>query len=78
MEIKLKLPEVQPGFLYILKEAMLEKAAAKSRKEAAKLRREFKAGLQPHPVPDGMVDFLLQNSPSAKVDITTVYNMSVC
>ncbi|WJX52426.1 hypothetical protein P8452_38542 [Trifolium repens] len=52
---------------------LLEKAAAKSRKEVAKLRKAFKAGLKPPPIPDGIVGFLLQNSPSAKVDFTTKY-----
>jgi hypothetical protein len=52
---------------------MLKKAAAKSRKEVAKLRKAFKAGLKPPPIPDGIVGFLLQNSPSAKVDFTTKY-----
>ncbi|MCI01389.1 F-box family protein, partial [Trifolium medium] len=55
---------------------MLKKAAAKSRKEAAKLRKAFKAGLKPLPIPDGIVDFLLQNSPSAKVNITTAHPSS--
>ncbi|CAJ2641162.1 unnamed protein product [Trifolium pratense] len=42
----------------------------KSRKEAANLRRSFKAGLEPFaPIPNGIVEFLIQNSPSAKVDI---------
>ncbi|GAU29472.1 hypothetical protein TSUD_65070 [Trifolium subterraneum] len=76
MEIKLEPSCIQHGLLYMVKEAMLKKAAAKSRKEAAKLRREFKAGSEPPTIPDGIINFLLQNSPSAKVDITTEYNMS--
>ncbi|XP_058733923.1 uncharacterized protein LOC131605602 [Vicia villosa] len=69
MEIKLESDSHQMGLPYMVKDAMLKKATAKSRKEAAKLRKAFKAGLQPTPIPDGVVDFLLQNSPSAKVDI---------
>jgi hypothetical protein len=52
-----------------MQEAMLKKVAAKSSKEADKLRKEFKAGLEPHPIPDGMVDFLRQNSPLAEVNL---------
>ncbi|KAL5078317.1 hypothetical protein RYX36_017301 [Vicia faba] len=40
-----------------------------SKKEADGIEKEFDLGLEPSPlVPDGIVDFLLQNSPSAKVD----------
>jgi hypothetical protein len=56
-----------------MQNAMLKKVAAKSGKEADKLRKEFKAGLEPHPIPDGMVDFLRQNSPLAEVNLTTTY-----
>jgi len=73
MEIKLEPPEVQLGLPFILKDAMLKRAIAKSRKEAAKVRKAFKAGWEPPSIPDGIVNFLLQNSPSAKVDITTIY-----
>ncbi|XP_024630860.2 uncharacterized protein [Medicago truncatula] len=59
-----------------MEEAMLKKAAAKSRKEAAKLRKEFKAGLKPPPIPDGIVDFLRQNLPSVEVKILTDYPSS--
>ncbi|GAU51149.1 hypothetical protein TSUD_84670 [Trifolium subterraneum] len=59
--------------LPFIKNVMLKKAAAKSRKEVATLRKVFKAGLKPPPVPDGIVGFLLQNSLSAKVDFTTKY-----
>ncbi|MCI03965.1 F-box family protein [Trifolium medium] len=71
MEIKLEPSEVQLGLPLILEQDMLKKAAAKSRKEVAKLRKAFKAGWQLPSIPDGIVNFLLQNSPSAKVDITT-------
>jgi DNA-binding protein YbaB len=73
MEIKLEPLEDHEYLLDFVKEAMLKKAAAKSRKEASKLRKAFKAGLQPPSIPDGIVDFLLQNSPSAKVNITSDY-----
>ncbi|XP_024636488.2 putative F-box/FBD/LRR-repeat protein At1g78760 [Medicago truncatula] len=63
------------GFLFrSIEAAMLKKAAAKSRKEVAKLRKAFKARLEPRAIPDGMVDFLRQNSPSAEVNITTDFS----
>jgi hypothetical protein len=49
-----------------LQRVMLKKIAAKSMKQ--RIER-----LEPPPIPDGIVAFLLQNSPSAKVDITTEY-----
>jgi hypothetical protein len=56
-----------PVFLKVMRDAMLQKV--KSKKEAAKLRKAFRDGLIPSSlIPDGIVDFLLQNSPSAKVD----------
>ncbi|KAK2415860.1 F-box/LRR-repeat protein [Trifolium repens] len=58
---------------WIMQTVMLEKAAAKSRKEAAKLRKAFKAGLKPPPIPDGIIDFLRQNSPLTEVNIITKY-----
>ncbi|GAU29469.1 hypothetical protein TSUD_65040 [Trifolium subterraneum] len=72
MEIKLQSSYLL-GLSDVLKEAMVKKVAAKSRKEATKLRKAFDKGLQPPFIPDGIVDFLLQNSPSAKVNITTIY-----
>jgi len=53
----------------MLKETMLKKAAEKSPEEAADLRKTFRAGLEPPSIPDGIVDFLLQNSSTAKVNI---------
>lgn len=42
----------------------------KSKKEAAMIQKAFDLGLEPSPlVPDGVVDFLLQNSPSVEVDL---------
>jgi len=41
----------------------------KSKKKAAKLRKAFIEGLEPSSlIPDGIVDLLLRNSPSAEVD----------
>jgi hypothetical protein len=48
---------------------MLKKTAAKSHKEVANLRKSFR--LEPPAIPDGIVDFLQQNSPSAEVNIST-------
>jgi hypothetical protein len=60
------------GSLYLyMEKAMLKKAASKSRKEAAMLSKTFKACFQkPLPMPREIIDFLRQNSPSAKVNIT--------
>jgi hypothetical protein len=59
--------ELSYGFRMTLMDAMVEKA--KSKREAARIRKAFKAGLEPSsPIPDGIVDFLKQNSPFAKVD----------
>lgn len=42
----------------------------KTRKEATKIRKALKAGFEPsETIPDGIVDFLLQNSREANVDI---------
>ncbi|XP_058730955.1 F-box/LRR-repeat protein At4g14103-like [Vicia villosa] len=73
MEIEL-IPIYDISLLLLIKEAMLKKAAAKSRKEVAMLRKAFKARLEPPAIPDGIVDFLRQNSPSAEVKITTDYS----
>jgi hypothetical protein len=54
-----------------IKDAMLKKAAAKVHKDVAKLSKAFKARLEPPAIPDGIVDFLRQNSPSAEVNIST-------
>lgn len=50
---------------------MIEKAAAKSPKEVVKLRKAFETSFEPPAIPDGIVDFLRQNSPSAEVNIST-------
>ncbi|CAJ2641160.1 unnamed protein product [Trifolium pratense] len=55
------------GFRKRLCDVKLRKV--KSKKKAARLRKAFEKGLEPSPlVPEGIVDFLLQNSPSAEVD----------
>ncbi|XP_045826030.1 putative F-box/FBD/LRR-repeat protein At1g78760 isoform X2 [Trifolium pratense] len=71
LEVELKPMSDSTLLYFLIKEAMLEKAAAgKSRKEVAKLKKAFKC-LEPPAIPDGIVDFLKQNSQSAKVNITT-------
>jgi len=70
----LKLLEIQLQYestFRTMKYAMLKKAAAKSQKEIDVLAQAFKAGWEPPPIPDGIVDFLRQNSPTAEVNITT-------
>ncbi|KAL5054432.1 hypothetical protein RYX36_035114 [Vicia faba] len=59
-----------------MEDAMLKKAAAKSPKEVEKLREAFETCLEPPAIPDGIVDFLRQNSPSAEVNIRTKYPSS--
>ncbi|KAL5061389.1 hypothetical protein RYX36_032993 [Vicia faba] len=59
-----------------MKDAMLKKAAAKSPMEVAKLEEAFETCLEPPAIPDGVVDFLRQNSPSAEVNIRTKYPSS--
>jgi hypothetical protein len=72
--LEVELLPLRDGTLFLLmKDAMLKKAAAQSRKEVAKLRKTFKARLEPFAIPDGVVDFLRQNSPSAKVNIATQF-----
>ncbi|XP_058730956.1 F-box protein At4g22280-like [Vicia villosa] len=75
--LKVELIPLDDGLLRLLmKENMLKKAAAKSSKEVFKLKKAFKARLEPPAIPDGIVDFLRQNSPSAEVNITTNYPSS--
>ncbi len=74
MKIKLEPLQTQLALPYIVKDAMLKKVAAKSSEEAAKLQKAFKAGLEPPPIPVGIVDFLRQNSPLAEVNILTIYS----
>ncbi|KAJ1424744.1 Leucine-rich repeat domain superfamily [Sesbania bispinosa] len=63
--LRVKLKPLSYDFATVLIERKIDNA--KSRKEAAKLK---KAGFElSPPIPDGIVDFLLQNSPSAEVVI---------
>ncbi|AES90496.2 cytochrome C biogenesis protein ccsA [Medicago truncatula] len=68
--VEIKMQPLSFALSCILKDAMLMKAAAKSPEEAADLRKTFGAGLEPPSIPDGIVDFLLQNSSTAKVNIS--------
>ncbi|XP_058733928.1 putative F-box/FBD/LRR-repeat protein At4g13965 [Vicia villosa] len=75
--LKVKLIGIQEGsLLELIEDDMLKKAAAKSPEEVAKLREAFETCLEPPAIPDGIVDFLRQNSPSAEVNITTKYPSS--
>jgi Zn/Cd-binding protein ZinT len=56
-----------------IKDAMLKKAAAKSHKEVAQLRKAFEAQLEPPVIPDGIVDFFQQNSRLMEVNNITDY-----
>jgi hypothetical protein len=67
--VEIKIQPLSFALSCILKDAMLMKAAEKSPEEAADLRKTFGAGLEPPSIPDGIVDFLLQNSSTAKVNI---------
>ncbi|KAK2426782.1 F-box/LRR-repeat protein [Trifolium repens] len=65
--LKVKLKPLSYRLRMILCRVMLKKV--NSKKEAANLRRAFRKGSEPSSlIPDGIIDFLLQNSPSAKVD----------
>ncbi|CAI8618049.1 unnamed protein product [Vicia faba] len=75
--LEVELIPLDDGLLRLLmKEEMLKKAAAKSSKEVVNLRKAFKARSEPPAIPDGIVDFLRQNSPLAVVNITTNYPSS--
>jgi len=65
--MKVEIDEIFYGFRLTLCEVKLK--TVKSKKEAARIKRAYESGSEPSPpVPDGIVDFLRQNSPSAKVD----------
>ncbi|KAK2437202.1 hypothetical protein QL285_022122 [Trifolium repens] len=70
LEVELT-PLSDGGLSQRIKDVMLTKDADMSQKEFAKLINAFKARLQPPAIPDGIVDFLRQNSPSAEVTIST-------
>jgi len=62
-----KVDEILYGFRLTLWEVKL--LTVKSKKEAARLKKAYESGSEPSPtVPDGIVDFLRQNSPSADVE----------
>ncbi|XP_058783132.1 F-box protein At4g22280-like [Vicia villosa] len=66
--LKVEVDEIQYGLRMELCKAKLKNIASK--KEAARIKKAFKLGMEPSPaVPEKIVDFLLQNSPSAEVDL---------
>ncbi|XP_058721833.1 uncharacterized protein LOC131593374 [Vicia villosa] len=65
--LKVEIEEIRYAFRMLLCDEKL--LNIKSKKEASRIEKAFESGLEPSPlVPDGVVDFLLQNSPSAEVD----------
>ncbi|RHN62632.1 putative leucine-rich repeat domain, L domain-containing protein [Medicago truncatula] len=72
--LEVELIPLQDGYLsQSIKNVMYKKAAAKSHEELLKLCKAFKRRMELPAIPDGIVDFLRQNSPSAEVNITTDY-----
>ncbi|PNX97432.1 F-box family protein [Trifolium pratense] len=69
--LEVKLDSLGQGgpLLQSIKDAMLTKAAAKSSKEVDELRKAFEAGSKPPTIPDGIVNYLRQNSQFAKVNV---------
>ncbi|XP_058779559.1 F-box protein At1g60400-like [Vicia villosa] len=66
--LKVKIEEIEYELRMMLRDVKL--LNVESKKEAARIQEAFNLGLEPSPlVPDEIVDFLLQNSPSAKVDL---------
>jgi hypothetical protein len=62
-----KVDEILYGFRLTLCKVKLQ--TVKTKKEAARLKKAYESGSEPSPtVPDGIVDFLCQNSPSADVE----------
>jgi hypothetical protein len=65
--LRVEIDKIQHGFRSTLCEVKLQNV--QSKKEAARIQKTFELELEPSLlVPDGMVAFLLQNSPSAEVD----------
>jgi len=61
---------IPPELSKKLIDANLAQLPAWSQEEASKLQEAFKVGSKSSlSIPDGILGFLLQNSPSAKVDI---------
>ncbi|KAK2437205.1 F-box/LRR-repeat protein [Trifolium repens] len=73
--LEVELTPLDDGYLsQTIKDSMLKKAAAKSDdEEFYKLIKAFKYRLELPPIPDGIIDFLRQNSPSAQVTFTTEF-----
>ncbi|XP_058781235.1 F-box protein At4g22280-like [Vicia villosa] len=66
--LKVKKKPLQYEFRMSLLEAKLSRV--KTEEEADELRKAFEEGLEPSPpIPEGIVDFLIQNSPLAQVEI---------
>ncbi|KAK2395522.1 hypothetical protein QL285_057253 [Trifolium repens] len=65
--LKVKMRHVSHGLSKALIDAKLAQLPTRSHEEVAKLQEAFKVGSSS--IPDGIVDFLLQNSPSAEVHI---------
>ncbi|MCH80914.1 F-box family protein [Trifolium medium] len=64
--LKVKMEELTPGFRMTLLDAKLHNAESKN--ERKRLRKKFKEEGSGSLIPDGIVNFLLQNSPSAEVE----------
>jgi hypothetical protein len=65
--MKVEIDEILYGVRLTLCEFKLK--TVKSKKEAARMKKAYASGSEPSPpVPDGIVDFLRQNSPTAEVD----------
>ncbi|PNX71093.1 F-box family protein [Trifolium pratense] len=62
--LKVKMEELTPGFRMTLLDAKLYNAESKN--ERKRLRKKFKEEGSGSLIPDGIVNFLLQNSPSAE------------
>jgi hypothetical protein len=73
--MKVEIDEIFYGFRLTLCKVKLK--TVKSKKEAARIKKAYESGSEPSPVPDGIVDFLRQNSPSAEVDFVDCTRKSV-
>ncbi|XP_045825332.1 F-box/FBD/LRR-repeat protein At5g53840-like [Trifolium pratense] len=70
--LKVKMEELTPGFRMTLLDAKLYNAESKN--ERKRLRKKFKEEGSGSLIPDGIVNFLLQNSPSAEVEFIDCTN----
>ncbi|KEH33856.1 F-box/RNI/FBD-like domain protein, putative [Medicago truncatula] len=74
--MKVEIDEILYGLRLTLCEYKLK--TVKSKKEATRIKKAYASGSEPSPpVPDGIVDFLRQNSPTAKVDFIDCTKKSV-